>query len=1075
VKLFLERARQSVSFAFIRTRPEEKRGLVMRVLKGLLALSLLLAPVGAVFAQERTGEIQGIVSDEQGAAIPGATVTAESKTLPKPLQAISDSQGRFRFFNVPIGTYTMTVSLTGFSTHKQTVEVKLGSQITANAKLGVGQVTEVIEVTGTVLSIDPTSSRTATNITSAQIENLAKGSRGFQSLLTIAPGVRAEVKAGSAGVGGIAVDGATGSENAYYIDGVEVSDLRRGSLGTQNAIPLDFVQEVQVKSGGFEAEFGGATGGVVNVATRTGSNEYHGSIGFQYTGSGVNSTDRGYYQRAVTNADKAEFFQPREDNYHIYYPTATFSGPILKDRLNFYASYAPDLEKTTRTVDYGTGSRQFDQDWKRHYGMGRLDFSPTSNLRLNTTYIWSATKRAGSLPIRDPRIAAPSNDLSVQGGYVPAQAYTASATYTPTSKLVLSARYGYKYFNDKDGNYGLPQQGFVTYQTSSTAAGLPVPNPGGTGYQNISTNFGTEEDITTRRNVYLDATYATSIGSQAHTFKVGYALNRVGNSVSQDYLNGRFLIYWGDKYSRGSITNAGGPYGYYTWEDGIKNFGDVHSRNQAFYGQDTWHVGNRLTLNLGVRFENEYLPPYKGEVNGVKVANPVSFGWGDKIAPRLGAAWDVKGDGRWKLAGSFGIFYDVLKYELARGSFGSDVWFTHVYTLDRPDVLSLTKANPGALGRELIVFDNRTLPINSRGELEGIDPAIKPYKSREFSTSLDHQFTSKLVGGIRYTHKDLLRGIEDIGVLDAGDNEVYLIGNPGFGQTRDKTSVYGGTTPNGTFLVPKAVRKYDAVETRLQGQVGGHFNFLASYTWSRLFGNYSGAANSDESGRSDPGVSRAFDLPYYYFDETGSQQTREGRLGTDRPHAFKLFAYYQFDSGLGHTNIGVNQVAFSGTPDSTSVIYLSAPTFPFGRGDMGRTEAYIQTDLNVSHSFKLTKGSQLRFEVNVRNLFNQDSVISRVTQLNRSGAISAATLPLSKFFAGYNVFNFVDPQNDTGSGVPYNPIYGLPGASYRAGGGPGQSRAIGVIADRSAFSASNPNFGAYQDFRVIRLGVTLTF
>ncbi len=201
----------------------------MRVLKGLLALSLLLAPVGAVFAQERTGEIQGIVSDEQGAAIPGATVTSESKTLPKPLQAISDSQGRFRFFNVPIGTYTMTVSLTGFSTHKQTVEVKLGSQITANAKLGVGQVTEVIEVTGTVLSIDPTSSRTATNITSAQIENLAKGSRGFQSLLTIAPGVRAEVKAGSAGVGGIAVDGATGSENAYYTCAADPSAPRTPS------------------------------------------------------------------------------------------------------------------------------------------------------------------------------------------------------------------------------------------------------------------------------------------------------------------------------------------------------------------------------------------------------------------------------------------------------------------------------------------------------------------------------------------------------------------------------------------------------------------------------------------------------------------------------------------------------------------------------------------------------------------------------------------------------------------------------------------------------------------------------
>jgi hypothetical protein len=157
------------------------------------------------------------------------------------------------------------------------------------------------------------------------------------------------------------------------------------------------------------------------------------------------------------------------------------------------------------------------------------------------------------------------------------------------------------------------------------------------------------------------------------------------------------------------------------------------------------------------------------------------------------------------------------------------------------------------------------------------------------------------------------------------------------------------------------------------------------------------------------------------------------------------------------------------------VIYLSAPTFPFGRGDMGRTDAYVQTDLNLSHSFNISKGARLRFEANVRNLFDQAGVISRVTQYNRAGAISAAQLPLSRFFSGYNVNDFVNPQNNTGSGVPYNPIYGLPGASYRAGGGPGQSRAIGTIADRSAFSAANPNFGAYQDFRVIRLGVTLVF
>jgi hypothetical protein len=1037
-----------------------------------LVLSLLIVGIG--YAQERTGEISGVVVDESGAPVPGATIRAQSKTLPRPLETVSDSSGRYQMLNVPIGEYTMTVSLAGFNTLKQAMEVKIASQITFNPKLTVGQMTETIEVKAGVMSIDPTSSRTATNITRQQIEDLGKASRGFNALLNMAPGVRPEVKSGSSGVGGIQVDGASGSENAYYIDGVEVSDLRRGSLNSANAIPFEFVQEIAVKSGGFEAEFGGATGGVINVATRSGTNEYHGSLGLQYTGSPINGTDRGFWQRSVANADVAEFFQPVEDNYRILSPTASFSGPILRDKLHFFTSYSPDFEHSDRDIAYASGTRTFSQKNTRHFSMARLDYTPSSKVQINTTYIWSPAKRNGALPTRDPRIAAPSNDQAIQGGYTPAQSATASINWVPTSKLVLSARYGYKYYNEKDGNYGLSQEPYVIYNTSAVGVpGVPAELQQGTGFRNVSSTFGTVKDITTRHNVYLDATYVATIAGQSHNFKAGYSLNRVANDVSSDFSNGNFLMYWNDAFSRGSVTNARGTYGYYTWEDGIRLLGAVHSRNQAFYVQDTWHAGDRLTLNLGVRTENEFLPPFKAEVNGIKVADPVKFGWGDKIAPRLGAAWDVKGDGRWKLSGSFGVFYDVLKYELARGSFGGDYWVTHVYTLENPNINLLGKDNPGALGSPIISFDNRTIPINAQGELEGIDPGIKPYKTRELTVALDHQFSGKLIGGIRYSHKTLLRAIEDIGVLDANDNEVYLIGNPGFGQTRDTSSVYGGQTPNGTFLVPKASRKYDGVEVRVQGESKG-FHWLASYTWSRLFGNYSGPANSDESGRSDPGVSRAFDLPYYYFDESGDQTPKEGLLGTDRTHVFKAFAAYRFKTGAGSTNIGISQLAYSGTPDSTSVIYLSAPTFPHGRADMGRTPAYIQTDLNLAHSFNLTKGTSMRIEANVRNLFDQDSVISRVTQINRAGAITTARLPLDQFFAGYDVNDFVNPANTPGN-PQYNPIYGKPGASYRAGGGPGQSRAIGGIADRSAFSATAPNFGAFQDFRVIRVGVSLIF
>src|SRR5262245_55995957 len=255
-------------------RPADIGGKVKRSLLkaiGSLAVCLALALTGSVaLAQERTGEIAGTVVDDSGAGIPGATVLATSPNAPRGMQTVTDAQGRFRLYNVPIGKYTITTTLTGFNAHKETIEVRLGSQLTHNPKLSVGNVSEVVEVVGGGLSIEPTSSRSATNITNAQIENLPKGARGFQALLPMAPGVFNEPKNGNAGVGGVQVGGSSGSENGFYIDGTEVSDLRRGALRQENAIPFEFVQEIQVKSGGFEAEYGGATGGVINVATKSG-------------------------------------------------------------------------------------------------------------------------------------------------------------------------------------------------------------------------------------------------------------------------------------------------------------------------------------------------------------------------------------------------------------------------------------------------------------------------------------------------------------------------------------------------------------------------------------------------------------------------------------------------------------------------------------------------------------------------------------------------------------------------------------------------------------------------------------
>lgn len=1022
-----------------------------RSLRLSATLGLVLLVGTGAYAQDNTGRILGLVTDPTGAVVPNVKLSATSDTLARVLETTSDSSGRYVFEAVPIGIYTVTAEAQGFQTMRQAnVQVRLGSRLDLNFRLTVGQVSQSIDVVEAAVSLDVTSSRTATSIGLKEIDLMPRG-RSFNTLLQMAPGVRQEIKNGNAGVGGYQVDGASGSENSFVIDGVDVSDVRRGSLRLQNAIPAEFVQEIEVKSSGFEAQYGGAAGGVINVATRAGSNDFHGQFLLNFTNNQMVPRPRGYYQRSVSNAAVAEFFAPKKDTFRTFWPGGILSGPLVKSRVYFTTGYMPTFTRTERTNRYTSGTRIFTQEDTNHFFISRLDVVPASKLQVNTSYIWSPWRQNGALANTDERIAAPSNDLSVQGGWQPAQAYTASAVYAVSSRFLVSARYGYKYQNDKLGNYGLAAGPYLIYRTASSAAGLPVPSnlTGGTGYTNVSSTFGVLKDVTTRHNVYLDGSNIVNIAGQQHTFKYGYSLARLGNDVEDDYLNGRFDIYWGESFSRGSINNVKGQYGYYIWEDGVRHKAAVNSRNQGFYFQDTWRASRQLTLNLGVRFENEFLPPYKAEVNGIKVANPVSFDWGSKIAPRLGAAYDIRGDGRWKLSGSFGFYYDVMKYELARGSFGGDYWVSHVYRLDNPNLLSLGKGSPDAGGSAITQYDNRTIPINSAGQLEGIDPNIRPFKERRWNVALEHQLASRLTASVRYTRTDVLAGIEDIGVLD-GENEVYLIGNPGFGETRNTSSVYGQKTPNGQeFLVPKATRQYDAVEFRLYGQVK-HINLLASYTVSRLYGNWSGLANSDESGRSDPGVSRAFDLPYYYFDASGSQKNAFGRLGTDRPHEIKFFGSYDLKHKLGVTNIGIGQLALSGSPDSTSFIYLSAPTFPNGRGDMGRNPFFTQTDLSVMHNIKLGERTSLRLEANALNVFNQAAVVSRTTQLNRSGAITDAVLPLSRFFGGYNVNDYVGPT--VNRGAPYNPIYGLPGGNYRAGGA-----------------------GAYQGPRDLRVGIRLMF
>lgn len=1030
------------------------------ILRVLFSAMMLLLTASFALAQENTGAVQGTVKDTAGAAIPGAKVTLSGATLVRSLEATSDKEGSYSFPKVPSGIYTVTVTQSGFKTVKnEDVNVVLGQAARVDVSLSAGAVTESVTISASSEVIDVTSSKAATNIVPEFIDKTPKG-RQFHSLLVVAPGVRPEPKSGSFGVGGFQINGASGSENTFVVDGVDVSDVRRGALRSNDSLPFEFIQEVQVKTAGFEAEYSGTLGGVVNVVSRSGSNAFHGDAWLQMNGAALNSNPRGTWRLTTADVAKNEFFRAREDEYRTFFPGFTFGGPIIKERLNFFTGYTADLNRTERTVPFAVGTRTTTRRIVSHRGVARVDYAPTQKLQINTSYFWNPVKQVGDLTGNDPSVAPPTTDFSLRGGYTPASNYTASATYTARANLILEARYGYKYLNDKNGNYGLAAAPWYIWSSSSTSAivtqgkisqadydKIPTQYRQASGFQNVANTFGIQRDITTRHNVYLNANYIANWFGQRHSFKGGYALNRLNNDVFDNYTQGRFQILFGEAISRGSVQGVRGTYGYYIWRDGVRHNAQVSSRNQGYYIQDSWQVLKNVTINAGVRFENEFLPPYTKVVNGTKVPNPISFGWGDKVAPLVGGAWDVRGDGKWKISASYGQYFDLMKYELARGSFGGDYWHDHYYRLNDPDISKLSLANPAALAggtAKVLDVDNRTVPINAQGQLDGIDPDIKPMSSRQYSVALDHELKPGVVASVRYTRSRLVRGIEDIGVLDADENEVYTIGNPGFGQT--DANKY--KTANGVPLTPKATRNYDGVEFRIDGRFSEgilkRLNYNGSYTYSRLWGNWGGLANSDENGRSDPNVSRAFDLTPGNFDANGKNVF--GLLATDRPHTFKLFLNYSQPWGgkSGETLFSINQIAYSGTPLSSTVGFI-VPVFFAGRGDLGRTPALTQTDFLIAHTINLSERVKMKFDANITNLFNQAAVTNVDQAFNQSGNINLSEAAFYK--GGWNVNTLVNPVGGAAPAKNFN---------YK-------------------FPANSGGSAAYQGIRDIRLGMRIQF
>ncbi|MEP6915226.1 MAG: TonB-dependent receptor [Acidobacteriota bacterium] len=1009
-----------------------------------MAVLLFAWPIAA---QDQRGTVEGVVKDSSGAVLPGVTVEARSGGGGV-LSATTDSNGSYRFPSLLPGIYELSANLGSFKPAKiANVEVKLGSIKSVDFALQLASVNEQVTVTAEAPLVDVKSSGRSTSIRAEQVE-LLPHDRNFLSLVTQAPGANNEPKSN-----GIMIDGAAAAENRYVIDGIETTDIV-GGLSGKNLL-ADFVEEVQVKSTGYSAEFGGATGGVINVQTKSGTNKMTGTLTTFYQGSNTAGAPNQTIRAVFGVPTQAEYHTYPKDDTKRYETGGSLGGPIMKNNAWFFGAYQPSNTKITRVVNAQTSgianatSSSTVQKQQVQYASvnGTNQFGNKLRTRVAFNNSWSKTDgQLASLIGSDP-----ASTVYTKGTKFPNWAVSGTADYTVGSNLVISGRVG-RFLSDKnDFNVNdIVKFVFANSSTNVGLAGVPASEQHAAGYTNIGSNNGIAFDKTTRNYAQIDATlYGHLAGS--HTVKGGFQIDRRGNDVINGGLENTVNLNWDQ-----NLNGARGQFGYYdvvstgptSYQTGFATAGKVKSNVNGIFIQDAWSVNNRLTINAGLRTENENVPAYSN-AEGVP-ANPIKFGWKDKTAPRVGVAYDVAGNGKTKAYGSWGIFYDIFKLNLPRGSFGGDKWTSYYFSLDTPNFETLRdSANcpPACPGTALGSVDFRAPSVTAGLDVE--QPGqLKPMRTQELSFGLEQQLNSVMAVSVRFVHKQLDRAIDDIGDLDAG-NEAYIIANPGEGLVESfdistGTSVFlpqepGGVFPSNAVLInmPKATRNYNSLEFALDKRLADRWMLHTSYTWSRDAGNYSGLSSSDEItastglARDNPNNSRDFDYPAMSFDQTG--HVLDGVFDTDRTHRIKAQFLYLTKWG---TSIGLNEDIASGTPITRQVPIISPDNYPIrykGRGSEGRTPVYSQSDLFVQHSFKIGGTRAIQVSANVLNLFNQRTVTSRVGLMRRGGGIPLGPGYYNEadFYAGKLDFDQLISKAVAAGLMTLNPQFGMDNA-YQA-------------------------------------------
>jgi len=1039
-----------------------------------------MLPVSAS-AQETTGGVSGVIKDASGAVIASAAVEVSGGALIGVKKLTTNGAGQYRFVNLPPGIYQIKVTAQGFETAKVSdITIGVGRYPSIDISLKVGGEGTTVEVSADAVSIEQTTTHALTNISSQEIEALPHGA-SFQSLIALAPAARNEPLQDS----GYQINGGANAENSYLVEGQETASVISGV--SKANVPMEFIQEVQVKTSGIEAEYQGSMSGTVNVIMKKGSEAWHGQFFNYYQPSSLEPIRHGYLRynpdsaytsssaqsTSYNGSDQAvQYYVPKKDLYHRDQPGGQVGGPLWKNHIWGNAAFAPEYYTRRRTISWGgtSGDQTYLTSTEQYYFNARVDATVNSRVRLFATWLTQYYRSTGGNSddvVDGTNSVAPNADStnglvnsSVSSGVSafpadlgtvqPNQNFNVGADITIKSNLIATTRFGHYFTNY--GDRGWPNAPVYVWMTSgegaTNLAGYTFASGDSlyhaSGYQTGALESIYSKNATKHDQLTQDLEWFKNSRLGTHDVKFGYGLNHLYNDVSEGYNGPLSRIYPAQQLSaagtqgqtncaniaatnlanygvsgatitNGAYTKCQGLDGYVYFRDyGVS--GQAASWNHGFYLQDEWQVRHDLTVNLGVRFDKEYLPAYP---NMKATANPIDFGWGDKIGPRAGVAWNVGGKDKLKISASYGKFYDQMKLSLAIDSFGGAFWHNCYYALDTQDYSSLipTRASNGhyCSGTGDANFSGGTVPtsirfvqnLNYRADaLESVDPNLKPYSQHETTVGVEYQVNPQWVLTGRWDRRRLDHVIEDAGFLDSDGNENFSIVNPGEGIDQ-YISVCSACSAN-----IKAARSYDGLEFALKHRYYKGFQTDISYTWSSLRGNYSGLTSTDLAdgggGRESANDNRSFDEPYFQYDAYG--RSSSGLLATDRPHAVKIDGSYQKIWSRRHaTSLGIFQEIMSGSPLSSYMDVGESDGYPVyveGRGkwvnvttdsngfavwgsvSKKRTDAFLQTDANLAHAFKVNDKHTLNVSAIVTNVLNQRAGTEIYSRVNSPKQLS---------------------------------------------------------------------------------------